>query len=107
MVINDILGFSKIELGPLELDAHPVDLRDCVEGALDLIAPRAAEKNLDLSYRIDDGAPGALIGDVTRLRQVLVNRDGRPRGRPPDLRPLAAGAAAPDRHDGERDGGRP
>ncbi|MGH7788475.1 MAG: response regulator [Candidatus Binatia bacterium] len=72
-VINDILDFSKIEFGRLELDAHPFDLRDCVEGALDLIAPRAAEKNLDLSYRIDDSAPGALIGDVTRLRQVLVN----------------------------------
>ncbi len=72
-VINDILDFSKIESGKLDLDAHPLDLRECVEGALDLIAPRANEKGLDLAYTIDDDVPAGVVGDVTRLRQVLVN----------------------------------
>ena len=72
-VINDILDFSKIEAGKLELESHPFDLRECVEGALDLVATRAAEKGLDLAYLVGDGAPAAIVGDVTRLRQVLLN----------------------------------
>ena len=72
-VINDILDFSKIEAGKLELESQPFDLRECVEGALDLVATRAAEKGLDLAYLVGDGAPAAIVGDVTRLRQVLLN----------------------------------
>jgi PAS domain S-box-containing protein len=72
-VINDILDFSKIEAGRLELEAQPFDLRECVEGALDLVAPRAAEKGLDLAYLIAEDTPGAIVGDVTRLRQILLN----------------------------------
>jgi PAS domain S-box-containing protein len=72
-VINDILDFSKIEAGRLELEAQPFDLRECVEGALDLVASRAAEKGLDLAYLLGDGTPAAVVGDVTRLRQVLLN----------------------------------
>jgi len=72
-VINDILDFSKIEAGRLELEAQPFDLRECVEGALDLVANRAAEKGLDLAYLLGDGSPTAIVGDVTRLRQVLLN----------------------------------
>ncbi len=75
-IINDILDFSKIESGNLDLEEQPFDLRDCVEDALDLLAPRAAEKNLDLAYVIADGVPNTLVGDVTRLRQVLVNLIG-------------------------------
>ncbi|MGI8856807.1 MAG: response regulator [Thermomicrobiales bacterium] len=75
-IINDILDFSKIESGNLDLEEQPFDLRDCVEDALDLLAPRAAEKNLDLAYLIADGVPSTLVGDVTRLRQVLVNLIG-------------------------------
>jgi len=75
-IINDILDFSKIESGSLDLEEQPFDLRDCLEDALDLLAARAAEKNLDLAYLIDDGVPGTLVGDVTRLRQVLVNLVG-------------------------------
>ncbi len=75
-IINDILDFSKIESGNLDLEEQPFDLRDCVEDALDLLATRAAEKGLDLAYLIDDGVPGTLVGDVTRLRQVLVNLIG-------------------------------
>jgi PAS domain S-box-containing protein len=72
-VINDILDFSKIEAGRLELEAQPFDLRECVEGALDLVATQAAEKGLDLAYLLGDGTPAAVVGDVTRLRQVLLN----------------------------------
>ncbi|RMG45226.1 MAG: PAS domain S-box protein [Acidobacteria bacterium] len=72
-IINDILDFSKIEAGKMELEQQPFDLRDCVEEALDLVATKAAEKRLDLAYLIDPSVPGTLIGDVTRLRQILVN----------------------------------
>lgn len=72
-IINDILDFSKIEAGKLELENQPFDLRDCIEGALDLLATRAAEKGLDLAYFIETGVPATIFGDVTRLRQILVN----------------------------------
>ncbi|MBI3886245.1 MAG: CHASE domain-containing protein [Opitutae bacterium] len=72
-IINDILDFSKIESGKLELEQAEFSLRECVEGALDLLAARAAEKRLDLLYEIADGTPGLLKGDATRLRQILVN----------------------------------
>jgi CheY-like chemotaxis protein len=72
-IINDILDFSKIEAGRLELEREPFDLRDCVESALDLAAPAAAEKGLELGYLMDEGVPAAIVGDVTRLRQILAN----------------------------------
>jgi GAF domain-containing protein/CheY-like chemotaxis protein/HPt (histidine-containing phosphotransfer) domain-containing protein len=72
-VINDILDFSKIEAGRLELESQPFDVRECVEGALDLVATRAAEKGLDLAYVIGEGTPAGVVGDVTRVRQVLLN----------------------------------
>ena len=72
-LINDILDFSKIEAGKLELENQPFDLRLCVEDALDLLAPRAQEKSLELAYQVDETAPAAIVGDVTRLRQILVN----------------------------------
>jgi len=75
-IINDILDFSKIESGKLELENQPFDPRGCVEDALDLLASQAAEKKLDLAYQMDDGLPAQVLGDVTRLRQVLVNLVG-------------------------------
>src|SRR5262249_45613187 len=72
-VINDILDFSKIEAGKLTLERQVFDLRQCIESALDLLAPRAAEKGLDLAYVVDERTPAAIVGDVTRLRQILVN----------------------------------
>jgi PAS domain S-box-containing protein len=72
-IINDILDFSKIESGKLDLEQQPFDLRDCLESALDLLAPRAAERGLDLAYTVADNVPQTLLGDVTRLRQILVN----------------------------------
>src|SRR5581483_1011516 len=75
-IINDILDFSKIESGKLELESHPFELHTCIEEALDLLAPKAAEKNLDLAYEVDDAIPKILVSDVTRLRQILVNLTG-------------------------------
>jgi PAS domain S-box-containing protein len=72
-IINDILDFSKIEAGKMELESQPFDPRECVESALDLVAPRAAEKGLDLAYVVEDDVPSAIVGDVTRLRQILLN----------------------------------
>lgn len=72
-VINDILDFSKIEAGKMEMEQQPFDLVDCVKASLDLLAPNAAEKGIEMIYTIDEGTPVVLIGDVTRLRQVLVN----------------------------------
>jgi CheY-like chemotaxis protein/HPt (histidine-containing phosphotransfer) domain-containing protein len=75
-IINDILDFSKIESGKLELEHHPFELHTCIEEALDLLAPKAAEKKLDLAYIVDDSIPKILVSDVTRLRQILVNLIG-------------------------------
>jgi CheY-like chemotaxis protein/HPt (histidine-containing phosphotransfer) domain-containing protein len=72
-IINDILDFSKIEAGKLELESQPFDLRVCIEDALDLLSAKAAEKKLDVAYLVDDEIPTQMCGDVTRLRQVLVN----------------------------------
>lgn len=75
-IINDILDFSKIESGKIELETHPYDLRQCIEEALELVAPKAAEKGLELVALIEPDVPAILVGDVTRLRQVLVNLIG-------------------------------
>ena len=72
-IINDILDFSKIEAGRMDIEAQPFDLRECVESAMDLIAGRAAEKHLDIAYVFEGEVPPAISGDVTRLRQVLLN----------------------------------
>jgi PAS domain S-box-containing protein len=73
VIINDILDFSKIESEKLDLEMQAFDLRDCVEDSLDLLASKAAEKGLDLAYLINNNTPPAIIGDVTRLRQILTN----------------------------------
>jgi signal transduction histidine kinase len=72
-IINDILDFSKIEAGRLDLESAPFDLRECVEGALDLLASKASKKGLNLAYLIEPQVPAGIVGDVTRLRQILVN----------------------------------
>lgn len=72
-VINDILDFSKIEAGKMSMEQQPFYLTSCVESALDLLTPKAAEKGIELAYTIQENTPNKLIGDVTRLRQVLVN----------------------------------
>jgi PAS domain S-box-containing protein len=72
-VIDDILDYSKIEAGKLELEHEPFDLRECVERALEIVAPRAWEKGIELGCLIDEDAPAAIVGDAARVRQVLLN----------------------------------
>lgn len=72
-IINDILDFSKIESSKLELEKHPFSIRQCVEEAFDILFSKAAEKQLELAYKIDRDVPEFVVGDITRLRQVLVN----------------------------------
>jgi PAS domain S-box-containing protein len=72
-IINDILDLSKIEAGKLELESRPFILRDSVEASLDLVAASAAAKGLDLASLLDPEVPVALVGDATRLGQILVN----------------------------------
>ncbi|HSY16979.1 MAG TPA: response regulator [Candidatus Acidoferrales bacterium] len=75
-IINDILDFSKIEAGKMELERRPFDLRASIEESLDLLAPRAMDKQLDLAYQVDERIPELVEGDGQRLRQVLVNLVG-------------------------------
>jgi signal transduction histidine kinase/DNA-binding response OmpR family regulator len=72
-LINDILDFSKIESGRFDVEDQPFDLVKCVEESVDLLAMRAAEKRLELTAEIDPTLPRWIRGDVTRLRQILVN----------------------------------
>ena len=72
-LINDILDLNKIEAGKMELETMPLDLRSIIEEALDLVAARASAKRLDLSSIIEDGTPGTILGDATRLSQILLS----------------------------------
>ncbi len=72
-VINDILDFSKIESGRLDLESEPLNLQATIEEACDIAAPRAREKGLELLADMGDHVPTWVRGDVTRLRQVLLN----------------------------------
>jgi CheY-like chemotaxis protein len=75
-VINDILDYSKIESGKMELEENEFDIRTCIEEVLDLFAGKAAKADLDLIYQIDYNVPPQISGDSLRLRQVLINLVG-------------------------------
>jgi CheY-like chemotaxis protein len=72
-LISDILDFSKIEAGKLELEERPFYLRSCLEEAICIVSNQASAKGLAMSYVIDQQVPSYIIGDIGRLRQVLVN----------------------------------
>jgi len=72
-IINEILDFTKIELGSLEIDPHPFNVRQVIEESLDQVAAVAAEKNLNLAYIADDSVPAVVVSDGLRLRQILLN----------------------------------
>ncbi|HUX10760.1 MAG TPA: PAS domain S-box protein, partial [Terriglobia bacterium] len=72
-LINDILDFSKIEAGKFSLDATEFDLDDCLTNTARTFAPRAHQKGLELFCQIQPGVPKALVGDPSRLRQIVVN----------------------------------
>ena len=72
-IINDILDFSKIEAGKVDLVSEPFSVAECIEGALDVIAPTAAAKGVELAYEVESDLPPAVVGDLGRLRQILLN----------------------------------
>jgi PAS domain S-box-containing protein len=72
-LVNDILDFSKIESGKVELERHPFDLKQMIEEVLDLLSLSINEKNLEVIFKLDAAVPGQIVGDVTRLRQILIN----------------------------------
>ncbi len=75
-VINDVLDFSKIESGNMELEHTDFDLRTCIEEVLDVFAGSQAKTDIDLVYQVDYNVPSYIIGDMHRLRQVLMNLVG-------------------------------
>jgi signal transduction histidine kinase/DNA-binding response OmpR family regulator len=75
-VINDILDFSKIEAGRMDLDLVHFNVRDHLEDAVKSLALRAHEKHLELTLEVEEDVPDYLVGDPTRLRQVLINLIG-------------------------------
>jgi two-component system, sensor histidine kinase len=72
-LLNDILDFSKIEAGRMELESIPFSVRECVAGAVRTLEFMAREKGLALSWIVDAGIPASLLGDPSRLRQLLLN----------------------------------
>jgi len=76
VIINDILDFSKVEAGRIELEDVAYDLDQAIEEVLDLLTARATEKNIELALEVADNVPRGLIGDVGRVRQVLLNLVG-------------------------------
>ncbi|TAF30326.1 MAG: response regulator [Oscillatoriales cyanobacterium] len=75
-VINDILDFSKIEAGEMRLEKADFDLDSCLESVIEMVAPLAEEKNLELDFLIDSAVPKKLVGDSGRLKQILLNLTG-------------------------------
>lgn len=75
-ILNEILDFSKIQSGKMDLEEAPIEIRPLVEELIDLFSPQASEKEISLFVAVDPAAPRTLIGDPTRLRQVLVNLVG-------------------------------
>lgn len=75
-IINSILDFSKVEAGKIDLEEQPFDLRHCVEDALDLMTVKANEKELELLCNFPFQLETAVSGDVTRIRQILINLIG-------------------------------
>ena len=75
-IINDILDYSKIEAGRVEINNAPLDLRGVLESVCELLSPKAFEKNLEIIAEIDPQIPMRLAGDEARIRQVLINLAG-------------------------------
>jgi PAS domain S-box-containing protein len=75
-LIEEILDFSKVEAGKLELEPHPFSLTTMIEDIVELLGPRAQAKGLEIASDVDERLPKRVIGDATRLRQVLLNLAG-------------------------------
>jgi len=75
-LIEEVLDFSKIEAGKLDLEARPFALQSLVEEAVELLAPRAQARGIEIASFVDERLPATLVGDAARLRQVLLNLAG-------------------------------
>jgi signal transduction histidine kinase len=75
-VVNDILDYSKLEAGHMEIEEEPLAVRQCLEEIMDLFTAKLREKSLELVYEIDPKLPSLVVGDMNRLRQVLINLVG-------------------------------
>jgi len=76
VLIDEILDFSKVEAGKLELNTAPFDLEACLQHIVELLAPKAHKKGLEIAWTIDPAVPRHVIGDEARIRQVLLNLTG-------------------------------
>jgi two-component system, sensor histidine kinase and response regulator len=72
-IISDILDFSRIESGKIDLECHPLSVRKCIEDTVNLISPLASQKSLKLHYALEGQIPETISGDASRICQVLVN----------------------------------
>jgi signal transduction histidine kinase len=72
-LFEDILDISGLDTGQVDLSREEIGLRDCVEGTVELVVPEAATKGLAVAWSVDADVPDRLLGDPTRLRQVLLN----------------------------------
>ncbi|MFK7921646.1 MAG: ATP-binding protein [Bacteroidia bacterium] len=72
-IINDILDFSKVESGKIELEKHPFELKSCITDAIDLLNPTVNKKGISLVLEMDQDCNNVVMGDITRLRQVITN----------------------------------
>lgn len=72
-IINDVLDFAKIEASHLELEHCPFNLRNCVEDAIDMVSAIAGQKGIEILFSMEDNVPETIVGDITRLRQVMIN----------------------------------
>ena len=75
-LIDEILDFSRIEAGRLELDCAPFELAPLIEGVVELVAPRAQGKGIEVAAHVAPDVPARLVGDAARLRQILINLAG-------------------------------
>jgi len=75
-LIEEVLDFSRIEAGKLNFDARTFSLRELIEDAVELVAPRAQDKGIEIGCLVDERVPAAVTGDPARLRQVLLNLVG-------------------------------
>lgn len=72
-IVNNVLDYSKLDAGKMEYESKPFDVRACFEDASRAVELQAREKNIDLTVDVDEGVPANLLGDVVRLRQVVLN----------------------------------
>ncbi len=75
-LIDEILDFSKIEADKLQLNSAPLAMDECVQGVVELLAPKAYEKGIDIAWAVDPALPRPLLGDEVRLRQIVTNLVG-------------------------------